>query len=44
MAELQPGLQAALEPAGRGGVYGRIRAGGNVSIGDTIEVLPAHAG
>lgn len=44
MDAAHPGLQAALRPAGRGGVYGRVRVGGTVSVGDTIEVLPAHAG
>ena len=44
MDRLHPGLQAALKPAGHGGVYGRILAGGALRIGDTIEVLPAHAG
>jgi len=38
------GLQHALEPAGYGGVYGRIVVGGTVRVGDPIEVHPPAAG
>lgn len=34
------GLQRALEPAGYGGVYGRILVGGRVRVGDPVRVLP----
>ena len=39
MDEIQPGLRAALEPECRGGVYGRVRRGGRLSVGDRIELL-----
>ena len=41
MDQLQPGLLAALIPEGRGGIYGRVCAGGRIAVGDTIEILPA---
>lgn len=44
MDEVHPRLQASLGPPGRGGVYGRIRDGGTLRVGDTIEVLPATTG
>lgn len=43
MDEMHPGLQAALRPEGRGGVYGRVLEGGLLQIGDSIEILPANA-
>ena len=42
MDRLQPGLQDALGPQGRGGVYGRVHVGGRVAVGDAVEVLPAN--
>lgn len=35
-----PGLRAALEPAWRGGVYGRVIESGPVAVGDGVAFLP----
>ena len=43
MDDMHPGLQDALRPEGRGGVYGRVLEGGLLQIDDAIEVLPANA-
>lgn len=37
MDERRSGLRAALEPEGRGGVYGRVLEGGTLRIGDVFE-------
>ena len=39
MDEFHPGLLEALDPAGYAGVYGRVREGGAVRIGDAVEVV-----
>jgi MOSC domain-containing protein YiiM len=38
MDRAAPGMQAALKPEGRGGVWGRIVAGGAVRVGDELTV------
>lgn len=38
METIAPGLKAALTPDWRGGVLARVVAGGDIAIGDTIEV------
>lgn len=40
MDTFQPGLQEALKPDCRGGIYGSILKGGRVKTGDTVAVLP----
>ena len=39
MEDAAPGLQKALEPDRRGGVYGRILAGGEIEVGDDVFVV-----
>ncbi len=39
MDRLQPGLQQALKPDCRAGVYGRVVAGGEFAVGDRVEVV-----
>ena len=39
MDDAAPGLQQALDPDRRGGVYGRIVAGGEIEVGDNVSVL-----
>ncbi|WP_026374860.1 MOSC domain-containing protein [Aestuariibacter salexigens] len=41
MDEQVPGLRKALTPAWRGGVTCRILQGGEVRVGDSVEVVPA---
>lgn len=43
MDKLFPGLRAALKPECRAGVYGRIRRGGMLRVGDMVRVMPAGA-
>ena len=38
MDDVAPGLQQALDPDMRGGVYGRVTAGGRVAVGDAVRV------
>ncbi len=38
METIAPGLKAALTPDWRGGVLARVTAGGDIAVGDTIEV------
>ncbi len=38
MDEQHPGLRAALEAPGRGGVYGRILEGGRIRLEDSLQV------
>jgi MOSC domain-containing protein YiiM len=38
MDELAPGLRAALEPDWRGGVGGKVIAGGMIAVGDAIRI------
>ena len=40
MDEIQPGLQQALRPQCRGGVYASVTQGGTIHLGDTVSVLP----
>ena len=44
MDEQEPGLQAALDPEWRGGVFGVILAGGEVRVGDAVELISAPTG
>ena len=37
--DLVEGLQAALQPERRAGVYGRIVTGGTIALGDPVEVV-----
>lgn len=37
MEESHPGLQAALDPDWRGGVYGEVLDDGEISVGDTVR-------
>ncbi|HUP42491.1 MAG TPA: MOSC domain-containing protein, partial [Thermoanaerobaculia bacterium] len=37
MEDAQPGLQAALDPAWRGGVYAEVLEGGPITIGDEVS-------
>ncbi len=39
MDRAQPGLRRALEPEGRGGVYGRVIEGGTIAPGDAVLAL-----
>lgn len=39
MEAIHTGLQSSLEPACRGGVYGRVLQGGSIRVGDSIEVV-----
>ena len=39
MEEAHPGLQAALDPDWRGGVFATVEAGGEIAIGDEIRWL-----
>jgi MOSC domain-containing protein YiiM len=39
MNEFKPGLQAALAPEVRAGVFGSILLGGNISAGDIVTVI-----
>ncbi len=39
MDDFHPGLQDALKPACRGGVYGRIVRGGSLCVGDTVKIV-----
>ncbi len=39
MDEMADGLQEAMRPEGRGGVWGRVLTSGAVCVGDTLEVL-----
>jgi len=41
MDDCTPGLQKALDPDCRGGVYGRILVGGEITVGDQVQVLRA---
>jgi MOSC domain-containing protein YiiM len=42
--EAHPGLQAALAPEWRGGVFGVVESGGEIAVGDAIaDVQPGHA-
>jgi MOSC domain-containing protein YiiM len=38
MEDAAPGLQEALSPSYRGGVYGRIIEGGRVEIGSAVSL------
>jgi len=40
MTQIQPGLREALTPQCRGGVYGRVRTGGTIAVGDVILSKP----
>jgi len=42
MDDFAPGLQRALEPERRGGVYGRVVAGGEIAVGDPVRVEDAE--
>ncbi len=37
MDQAAPGLQAALDPAWRGGVFAQVLDGGSISVGDPVE-------
>ncbi len=39
MDELHPGLRAALEPDGRGGVYGGVVEDGAIAVGDVVTLV-----
>lgn len=39
MEEAHPGLRGALEPDVRGGVFGRIERGGEIAVGEAVEVV-----
>jgi MOSC domain-containing protein YiiM len=38
MDEIKPGLKAALTPDWRGGVLGRVLAGGDIAVGDEVRI------
>lgn len=40
MDDFQPGLQKALKPDCRGGVYGKIVRGGSLKIGNAVTIVP----
>lgn len=40
MDEASPGLQDALDPEWRGGVYGVVEVGGEIAVGDRVELRP----
>lgn len=42
MDEIHAGLRAVLEPQCRGGVYGRITAGGTINVGDPVVVVDSE--
>lgn len=39
MDELQPGLRSILVPSMRGGVWGKVLQGGELRVGDSVQVL-----
>jgi MOSC domain-containing protein YiiM len=39
MDDAAPGLQQALSPDRRGGVYGKIVQGGVIKLGDEVKVM-----
>ena len=41
MEEAQPGLQAALDPDWRGGVYAQVLTSGDIAVGDAVEWIDA---
>lgn len=41
MDDAAPGLQAALDPDMRGGVYGQVLVGGDIHVGDAVVVTAA---
>jgi len=41
MDDYAPGLQKALDPECRGGVYGRVLSGGEIKVGSPVELLSA---
>jgi MOSC domain-containing protein YiiM len=43
MEDVTPGLMKALDPACRGGVYGRVVQSGRIEAGATVELLPEQA-
>ena len=43
MDDVTPGLQHALDPACRAGVYGRILVGGEIGVGDSVIVVQPEA-
>ena len=44
MDEARPGLQAALDPEWRAGIYGEVLSGGEVSLGDPVAWEPGAGG
>jgi len=40
MDDAAPGLQKALDPDCRGGVYGRVIEGGPITVGDAVSAVP----
>ncbi len=43
MEDVVQGLQTALDPERRGGVYGRVLEGGEIAVGMTAEIVEAPA-
>jgi MOSC domain-containing protein YiiM len=41
MDELQPGLRRTLTPEMRGGVWGKVLRGGQVRVGDSVQIVPS---
>ena len=39
MDDYAPGLQVALDPDRRGGMYGRVVKGGEIAVGDPVELV-----